>query len=224
MMYRKLTEGFGLLIVLGMLASPSIAMEDEVKGLMLIIEQRLDDPGARQQAMQAGRNRALLCSYCHGNDGNSVKPDVPNLASQNPVYLLDQIGKFARGERKNFVMNSLAKDFSLDDKVNLAIYYASQAVKARPQAEGLAARGQRLYTQRCISCHGEQGHGTAEYARLASQRPEYLRLTLERFRSYGRGEQHAGEGVRRSPIMEPIASHLSDEDIEVLAAYLAGLE
>ena len=114
-MYRKLTQGFGLLILLGMLASPSIALEDEVKGLMLIIEQRLEDPAARQQAMQAGRNRALLCSYCHGNDGNSVKPDVPNLADQNPVYLLDQIGKFARGERKNFVMNSLAKDFSLDD-------------------------------------------------------------------------------------------------------------
>lgn len=223
-MYRKLTQGFGLLILLGMLASPSIALEDEVKGLMLIIEQRLEDPAARQQAMQAGRNRALLCSYCHGNDGNSVKPDVPNLADQNPVYLLDQIGKFARGERKNFVMNSLAKDFSLDDKVNLAIYYASQTVQARPQDEALAAHGQRIYGQRCFSCHGERGHGTAEYARLAGQRPEYLRLTLERFRAYGRGEQPDGEAVRRSPIMESIARRLSDEEIEVLAAYLAGLE
>ncbi|MDY6979704.1 MAG: c-type cytochrome [Pseudomonadota bacterium] len=223
-MYRKLTKGFGLLIVLGMLASPSIAMEDEVKGLMLIIEQRLDDPGARQQAMQAGRNRALLCSYCHGNDGNSVKPDVPNLAGQNPVYLLDQIGKFARGERKNFVMNSLAKNFTLDDKVNLAIYYADQTVQPRPQDDGLAARGQRIYAQRCINCHGERGHGSAEYARLAGQRPEYLRLTLERFRANDRGEQRDGAQVRRSPIMESIAGQLSDEDIKVLAAYLAGLE
>ncbi len=223
-MYRKLTQGFGLLILLAMSASPLLAMEDGIQRLMLIIEQRLEDPAARQQAMQAGRNRALLCSYCHGNEGNSLKPDVPNLAGQNPVYLLDQIGKFARGERKNFVMNSLAKDFTLDDKVNLAIYFARQTVKARPQDETLAARGKRLYAQRCVGCHGERGHGTAEYARLAGQRPEYLRLTLERFRAHDRGEQQEAENVRRSPIMESIAARLSNENIEVLAAYLAGLE
>lgn len=223
-MYRKLTVRLSLLMLLGLSNSPSIAVEDEVKGLMLVIEQRLEDPAAKQEAMRAGRNRALLCGYCHGNDGNSIKPDVPNLASQNPVYLLDQIGKFARGERKNFVMNSLAKDFTLDDKVNLAIYYASQTVQARPQDEALATRGEHLYGQRCVSCHGKGASGSAEYARLAGQRPEYLRLTLERFRAYARGEQPDGKEVRRSSIMESIARRLSDEDIEVLAAYLAGVE
>lgn len=99
-MYRKLTVRFCLLMLLGLSGSPLMAVEDEVKGLMLIIDQRLEDPAAKQEAMRAGRNRALLCSYCHGDDGNSVKPEVPNLAGQNPVYLLDQIGKFAGANGK----------------------------------------------------------------------------------------------------------------------------
>ncbi|TDX98132.1 c-type cytochrome [Thiohalophilus thiocyanatoxydans] len=222
-MYRKLTVGFCLLILLG-LSGPLLAVEDEIKGLMLIIEQRMEDPAARQEAMRAGRDRALLCSYCHGDDGNSVKPEVPNLAAQNPVYLLDQINKFARGERENFVMNSLAKEFSLDDKVNLAIYYARQEVDDKAVDEQLAARGEKLYNSRCTSCHGENGRGSAEYARLAGQQPEYVSLTLKRFRATARGSAEVDETVRRSPIMESIVEGLDDTQMEALAAYLAGLE
>ena len=223
-MYRKLVVRFCLLMLLGLSSSPLMAMGDEVRGLMLIIEQRLEDPAAKQEAMRAGRNRALLCSYCHGGDGNSVKPEVPNLASQNPVYLLDQIGKFARGERENFVMNSLAKEFTLDDKVNLAIYYARQPVRARPRDQQLSASGRQIYSQRCVSCHGERAHGSAEYARLAGQQPAYLRMTLGRFRANGLGERQEGTATRRSPVMESIAARLDEEDIEALVAYLSALE
>lgn len=223
-MNRKLTVRLGLLIFLGLSGPPLLAMEDEVKGLMLIIEQRMEDPAAKQEAMRAGRDRALLCSYCHGDDGNSVKPEVPNLAAQNPVYLLDQINKFARGERENFVMNSLAKKFSLDDKVNLAIYYARQEVDDKAVDEQLAARGEKIYNNRCTSCHGESGGGSAEYARLAGQQPEYVSLTLKRFRATARGSAEADETVRRSTIMESIVEGLDDTQLEALAAYLAGLE
>ncbi|MFP3873124.1 MAG: c-type cytochrome [Thiohalophilus sp.] len=223
-MYRKLIVRFCLLMLLGLSASPLMAVEEEVEGLMMIIEQRLEDPAAKQEAMRAGRNRALLCSYCHGEDGNSVKSEVPNLAGQSPVYLLDQIGKFARGERENFVMNSLAKEFTLDDKVNLAIYYARQQVQVQPEDEQLSAAGRRIYSQRCVSCHGERAHGSAEYARLAGQQPDYLRMTLGRFRNNGLGEREEGTSTRRSPVMESIARQLDGEDIEALAAYLSGLE
>jgi len=222
-MYRELIAGFSLSILSGLTVSPSMAVEDEVRGLMLIIEQRVADPAARQEAMRAGSNRALLCSYCHGRDGNSVKPEVPNLAGQNPVYLLDQINKFARGERENFVMNSLARDFTLDDKVNLAIYYANQEVRQQAANEQLAETGRHLYTQQCASCHGRQGRGTTEYARLAGQQPEYVKMTLTRFRNNANSPQADSSSARRSPIMESIVATLSDEQLEALAAYVAGL-
>lgn len=121
-------------------------------------------------------------------------------------------------------MNSLAKEFTLDDKVNLAIYYARQQVQVRPQDEQLSAAGRRIYLQRCVSCHGEGAHGSAEYARLAGQQPDYLRMTLGGFRANGRGERQEGTATRRSPIMESIARRLDGEDIEALAAYLSALE
>lgn len=178
-------------------------------------------PDSRQQASYAGQDRALICSYCHGEDGNSVKPDVPNLAGQNPGYLLEQIGRFASGERKDFVMNSLASKFTEQDQINLAIYYSSKKVQPEKYDRNMARQGKGLYLKQCQSCHGTQGRGNTGYARLAGQKQAYIKNTLTRFRA------NAGAGKvdkkRRSTIMEPIASGLSDRDIQTLAAYLASL-
>ena len=45
------------------------------------------------------RKVAAFCANCHGEGGNSVKPDVPNLAGQNTAYLLDQVRQFSDGRR-----------------------------------------------------------------------------------------------------------------------------
>jgi cytochrome c553 len=188
---------------------------------MLVIKQRLGNPQATEQALHAGRDRALLCSYCHGEDGNSVKPEVPNLAGQNPVYLLSQIDKFADGRRKNFVMNSLAKKFTLDDKVNLAIYFSKQKVHNKKVDVELAAKGRLIYSGTCTSCHGARGRGNVEYARLAGQRPAYVKMTLNRFRKNARHPEQVDKTARHSVIMESVVKELSDEQIEALAAYIA---
>jgi len=204
-----------------LLSIPAQAVDPEVQGLMLVIKQRLGDTDATQQALRAGRDRALLCSYCHGENGNSAMPEVPNLAGQNPVYLLDQINKFSDGRRKNFVMNSLAKKFTLDDKVNLAIYFSKQRVLQKQTEVKLAAKGRLVYQGTCSSCHGQQGRGNVEYARLAGQQPAYVRMTLNRFRDNARNPQQAENTGRRSVIMESIVKELSDQQIEALAAYIA---
>ncbi|MDP3440591.1 MAG: c-type cytochrome, partial [Azonexus sp.] len=55
------------------------------------------DPAARKAAVEAGKKTAFFCANCHGEDGVSKTPEVPNLAGQNPGYLLEQIRKFAAG-------------------------------------------------------------------------------------------------------------------------------
>ena len=174
------------------------------------------DPMRYRQALAAGRERATLCSVCHGEDGNSRKPDVPNLAGQNPHYLWKQIDNFASGRRRNFVMQALAKDFTDEDKINLAIYFASNMPRTGPADPQRAPRGAKLFRQRCAACHGPDGHGTRDYARLAGQRREYLVATLTAFRD--------GNGKRRSNVMSAQVRELSDDDIADLAAYLSALE
>ena len=174
------------------------------------------NPRLHQEAYAAGKSRATLCSVCHGEDGNSRKPDVPNLAGQNPFYLWKQIDNFATGRRRNFVMQALAKDFTDEDKINLAVYFAANTPRTAAADPQRAPRGARMFRQHCAACHGPDARGTRDYARLAGQRREYLIATLTAFRD--------GTTRRRSNIMTAQVKGLSNDDIADLAAYLSALE
>lgn len=66
----------------------------------------------------------------------------------------------------------------------------------------------------CAACHGPSESPRAEvYPTLAGQRPDYLRKQLELFRREVRG------GSEFAPLMAFAARHLTDRDIEALAAY-----
>lgn len=169
----------------------------------------------RNALMKDGEARASFCAYCHGRDGNSAMPLVPNLAGQNPFYLLDQIEKFADGRRQDYIMTPLTKQFGMDDKVILVLYYANMKPRARQAEAALARKGELRFRQQCAACHGHDAHGGEYYARLAGQRVEYVKHRLYRFQQQMEG--HA------APVMTAVAKTLTDEDIEALAAYLSTL-
>src|SRR5439155_25261591 len=72
----------------------------------------------------------------------------------------------------------------------------------------------------CSACHGPNGNSVnPEWPRLAGQSAVYIAEQLRLFRS----------GVRANPVMQPLATTLSDQDISDLAVYYeaqtpAGLE
>ena len=67
----------------------------------------------------------------------------------------------------------------------------------------------------CAACHGENGISTNPlWPNLAGQQGPYLIAQLKAFR----------DGSRQNPLMSPMATGLSDADIENLAAYYSGLE
>lgn len=205
-----------MLIAGGAIAQQADVPVDPVKALLIEqVEAVSASQAARQDALRVGRERAVLCSQCHGADGNSDKPEVPILAGQSPVYLLDQIRRFASGQRKNYVMQNLARSFTEQEQVKLALYYSS-VVKRRSSGDpALAVRGQSLFSRYCQHCHGADGQGTAGYARLAGQHPAYVVKTLTDFRDR--------KGDRNNPFMYSYTQILSDVDIRAVAAYIANL-
>ncbi|MEW7977610.1 MAG: hypothetical protein AB2814_09290 [Candidatus Sedimenticola endophacoides] len=93
------------------------------------LEKRMDairvDREAYEQIMNDGRDRTILCKACHGEDGMAVKEGTPNLAGQNPVCIVDQFQRFGDGRRYDFFMAQLAKSFDDEEKIKIALYYAS---------------------------------------------------------------------------------------------------
>lgn len=204
-------------------ASPVSAQNTSKDHLLLEIDQRLSNKYARKEAIEAGRQRAVLCQSCHGEDGNSVQPDAPNLAGQNAGYLLDQINQFAEGRRKDFVMNQLAENFTTEDKINLAIYYYSMPVKPQHVNWHLVYIGEPLYKAGCSRCHGEEGMGQTNLARLAGQQTAYVKKVLTQFRKTANHLDSKSETPRKSEIMEKVVKNLTDEQIDALAEYVAQL-
>lgn len=211
-----------IIIIIVVFASFAAQAKDvNITNMISSIEKKQSNPDLRKQAIRLGKDRALLCNQCHGEDGNSTKSGVPNLAAQNPVYLLNQIEKFSDGRRKNFVMNALSKNFSRDDKENLAIFYASMKVNTTKTNLQLANKGQSIYVKQCSSCHGKRGAGKSDYARLAGQKTHYVEMTLRGFRD---NLKNSGmQANRNSNLMELITKDLSNDDIKALAAYVAQL-
>lgn len=77
---------------------------------------------------EAGRIRSRGCVPCHGSDGLSTRPDAPNIAGQVPLYMTDQLRKYRSGERKNEIMNIVARTLSDEDIDNLVAYYSGMRV------------------------------------------------------------------------------------------------
>jgi len=74
--------------------------------------------------------------------------------------------------------------------------------------------GEALYQSVCKNCHGPTARGMASFPKLSGQTSEYLAMRLEQYR--------AGEKVGpNTPLMQPLAVVLSDEDIANLAAYIS---
>jgi len=89
--------------------------------------------------------------------------------------------------------------------------FASTSVLAAN--EGNAANGKEKAAT-CFACHGTDGNGVdPQYPRLAGQYQLYLARVLHEYK----------DGQRNNPIMKGMVSTLSEQDMQDIAAYFAGL-
>ncbi len=97
-------------------------------------------------------------------------------------------------------------------KMTLAI--ATAAVLAAPAFAADVEAG-KAKSAMCAACHGAAGISAIPmYPNLAGQKEAYLAKQLKDFKS----------GMRKDPVMAPMAMGLSEADIENISAYYASLK
>lgn len=174
---------------------------------------------ARAADIAAGKEKAELCTPCHGEAGISQTENIPSLAGQPDQFIQWQLVYFRAGTRKNEQMRPIIEQLNNDDIRNLGGYFASLTpAKGKPDDNpDLSKKGaQAAAGRRCASCHTDSYAGTKAVARVAGQRQEYLLKALHDYKS----------GVRSGggqAAMADVAYSLSEEEIEALAHYLAHL-
>lgn len=175
---------------------------------------------------QAGKEKSATCTACHGTDGNSTDPQYPKIAGQHASYIFKQLEDYKSGERSNPIMAGMVGPLEEQDMRDLAAYYASQSRTGGFAAEELVERGKRLYrggnaetgVPACIGCHGATGDGDplAPFPSLHGQHSEYSVAQLRAFRDDERTNDY-------NAMMRDAVQWLTDEEIEAVSSYLAGL-
>ena len=164
-----------------------------------------------------------VCAACHGPDGNSPTAANPSLAGQHGDYIALQLAAFKSGARPSPIMQGMAAGLSPEDMRSLGAWFEAQKPAGRmARNKASLARAQQIWRSgiksqgvpACAGCHGAAGHGIpVQYPRLAGQHPEQSLAWLKAYAS----------GARPSPVMAPVASRLSEADMQALSDYIAGL-
>lgn len=169
------------------------------------------------------------CERCHGQEGFSPSPSIPNLASMNSLVIWKQLEDFRTGKRVSEVMERIAGALSPQDSADLGAYYSLLPNSPDPMDSrsfpepisnaallGVAARlislgdGHRGIPP-CQACHGPVAYVLGAPS-LTTQNSDYILRELEQF----------SEGSRANDInlrMRSIASQLTDDEKQALAEY-----
>ena len=181
------------------------------------------DAGADQK--RAEQIVAERCSLCHGKGGESASAIYPRLAGQHADYIARQLADFKSGKRASETMKPQAESLTPEEMAALGAYFAMRTAGARRAQDGdLAAVGKYVFANgnrysgvpACASCHGPQGHGTAQLPRLAGQHPRYVEDQLKQFNKRERTNDNA--------VMHMVASKLTELETHAVAEYVATLD
>jgi cytochrome c553 len=192
---------------------------------------------------ELGQQKAAVCMACHGPDGNSPAlpdpaPPWPKLAGQVPEYIARQLHDFKAGRRSNEQMSPQAQMVADADIADIAAYFSGQKVNRQEAAQKqVLARGEQLFLKgkgrpqvvaACVGCHGLNGVGNRDWAKLMAKPPVVLAPAI--------GGQHANylvkqlkayrDGSRKNDpgkVMTDIAARLDESEMVAVAEYLSTL-
>ncbi len=218
---KRALPAFAKIICFAFMTCVSVAWANEEKASVAA------DP-AKGGALYANGDASrgvLACVACHGAAGNSTITQNPKLAGQHEAYLQKQLHEFKGPTRNNAVMTGIAKGLADEDVRNLAAYLEQQKpTPGSARNKTTVELGKKIYragiveknVPACAACHGPNGAGIpAQYARIAGQHQDYTIAQLTNFRT----------GARTNSMqMTAVGKRMSDEEMQAVADYIAGLK
>ncbi len=167
--------------------------------------------------IEAGKSLAEReCKGCHGLDGKSGAPGIPNLAAQDEAYLLASIKAYRTGTRTHAALRDMATRLSEDQLRNVVGFYARLPPIQSKAEDGtqrfLPYENGRAIAAECARCHGSDGNSTTPgVPSLAGQQPHYLVVAAHEYLN----------GVRKTDPMHALLRRLGKLDVESAALYFA---
>lgn len=183
----------------------------------------------------AGQAKTAACVACHASDGNSPAPNFPKLAGQGEKYLYKQLQDIKSGDRAVPEMTGILDPLTDQDLQDIAAFYADQTMQLSGAKEEKLALGEKIYragnletgVPACIGCHSPSGNGNspAGYPALGGQYAQYIAKQLRAFRTAAHdpddpaGRSNDGDTM----VMRGAAARLTDQEIDAVANFIAGL-
>jgi len=212
-------------------ALPPAGFRTAALGILAVIALVHGQVASAGDAVAAGRLKAdQVCANCHGLDGQAASGGnsamSPILTAQRREYLVARLEDYRSGRLEHPQMTLVARMITEQDIENVASWYSGLEIALagnvkRPDSElgPGALAGKTKAQQVCQHCHGLDGRSVPEgYTEtvpyLSGQPREYL---VDRLRAYRSGRID-------NPQMTPIAQGLSDQEIEDVSAWYAGIE
>lgn len=158
------------------------------------------------------------CGGCHGANGVSASPGVPNLAGQRAPYLYVELKAYQTGARGASAMRNAVGFLNGDALVKVAAYFASLDPAPSNPASGANVapsdpiKAGEAAAAACAGCHGDGGvTKTAGFPNLVGFDPKYLVAAMKAYRS----------GQRKSDLMKSMVESVTDAAVNDIALYYA---
>lgn len=225
---------------LALAAAPAAGQQLLPEDVPALFDPDFTDPQASEEAVSRGFSIAkggatrggvgMKCMACHGLEGQgSTDGTVPRLAGLPRDYLVEQLRAFREGTRVSPVMAPIAGGLTETELTSVASYYATREampldtprevpVEVIQQGGALAQSG--LMSEggeitACVMCHDAEADGRdGHIPSLAGQHAPYIAAQLRAWKNGERNTDPLG-------VMEEIARHLSEQDIEAVSAFYA---
>lgn len=164
---------------------------------------------------------AESCMRCHGRDGQGRGGTAPVLAGQSQSYLRAALDAYADDARQSGYMEPVAAALDPAERDELARLFADMDGLDAALPEG-DSRGARLAAEgdeshdipACSGCHGS--NRKEGWPIIAGQSERWIATWLRLWRETPHG------ALGQDDKMHAAARHLTDDDIEALAAYYSG--
>jgi len=177
------------------------------------------------QAQEAAKIAETVCAPCHAPDGNSVIPNFPKIAGQQPSYIAKQLADIAAGKRKSDAMGPALSSVKPSDFAALAAWFSAQKQTPGKVEDAAAAKaGEKLFRDgneatgvpACAGCHMANGEGNDRNPRISGQHQAYAVKEILDFKSGARAND-------KGRVMRVVAERLTEAEIRAVAEYMAGL-